>query len=98
MRLLKNILIQKSLLKKFWCRICKLQKMIDTMLRGDIEDIEIELGLRETRDTSGANMFGFGGDRIVRNTTPHIADEKIGRNDSCPCGSGKKYKKCCINN
>ncbi|KPU42878.1 hypothetical protein OXPF_36460 [Oxobacter pfennigii] len=21
---------------------------------------------------------------------------KIGRNDSCPCGSGKKYKKCCI--
>lgn len=23
------------------------------------------------------------------------AVEKIGRNDSCPCGSGKKYKKCC---
>jgi uncharacterized protein len=22
---------------------------------------------------------------------------KIGRNDFCPCGSGKKYKKCCIN-
>ena len=22
---------------------------------------------------------------------------KIGRNDPCPCGSGKKYKKCCIN-
>jgi uncharacterized protein YecA (UPF0149 family) len=21
--------------------------------------------------------------------------EKIGRNDPCPCGSGKKYKKCC---
>jgi uncharacterized protein YecA (UPF0149 family) len=20
---------------------------------------------------------------------------KIGRNDPCPCGSGKKYKKCC---
>lgn len=24
-------------------------------------------------------------------------DEKVGRNDPCPCGSGKKYKKCCIN-
>jgi uncharacterized protein YecA (UPF0149 family) len=24
-----------------------------------------------------------------------IAGEKIGRNDPCPCGSGKKYKKCC---
>lgn len=23
-------------------------------------------------------------------------DEKIGRNDPCPCGSGKKYKKCCL--
>ena len=22
---------------------------------------------------------------------------KIGRNQKCPCGSGKKYKKCCIN-
>jgi len=22
----------------------------------------------------------------------------IGRNDPCPCGSGKKYKKCCLNN
>jgi SEC-C motif len=23
---------------------------------------------------------------------------KVGRNDRCPCGSGKKYKKCCLNN
>ena len=22
-------------------------------------------------------------------------EKKIGRNDPCPCGSGKKYKKCC---
>jgi hypothetical protein len=28
----------------------------------------------------------------IRNTSP-----KIGRNDPCPCGSGKKYKKCCGN-
>ena len=25
------------------------------------------------------------------------AEPKIGRNESCPCGSGKKYKKCCLN-
>jgi len=24
-----------------------------------------------------------------------VRDEKVGRNDPCPCGSGKKYKKCC---
>jgi len=22
--------------------------------------------------------------------------DKIGRNDACPCGSGKKYKNCCL--
>lgn len=25
-----------------------------------------------------------------------IKDKKIGRNDACPCGSGKKYKQCCM--
>ena len=24
-----------------------------------------------------------------------VGQPKIGRNDPCPCGSGKKYKKCC---
>lgn len=24
-----------------------------------------------------------------------VKEEKVGRNDPCPCGSGKKYKKCC---
>lgn len=26
-----------------------------------------------------------------------IKEYKIGRNDPCPCGSGKKYKTCCLN-
>ena len=26
---------------------------------------------------------------------PRRTDPKVGRNDPCPCGSGKKYKKCC---
>ena len=26
-----------------------------------------------------------------------IAEEKVGRNEPCPCGSGNKYKKCCGN-
>ncbi len=26
-----------------------------------------------------------------------VKEDKIGRNDLCPCGSGKKYKKCCGN-
>jgi hypothetical protein len=28
---------------------------------------------------------------------PYVrAARKVGRNDPCPCGSGKKYKKCCL--
>ena len=27
--------------------------------------------------------------------TPVVKGQKVGRNDPCPCGSGKKYKKCC---
>jgi uncharacterized protein YecA (UPF0149 family) len=26
-----------------------------------------------------------------------VKAETVGRNDKCPCGSGKKYKKCCMN-
>lgn len=29
---------------------------------------------------------------------PYVREAaKVGRNDPCPCGSGKKYKKCCLN-
>jgi|TARA_R100000030_G_scaffold91717_1_gene76963 peptide deformylase len=28
---------------------------------------------------------------------PIISKKSVGRNEPCPCGSGKKYKKCCIN-
>ena len=31
----------------------------------------------------------------LKNSRTVINEEKIGRNDPCPCGSGKKYKKCC---
>jgi preprotein translocase subunit SecA len=32
-----------------------------------------------------------------RAAAPRAADgSKVGRNDPCPCGSGKKYKKCCL--
>ena len=29
----------------------------------------------------------------ISNPTPNT---KVGRNDPCPCGSGKKYKNCCL--
>jgi uncharacterized protein YecA (UPF0149 family) len=34
-------------------------------------------------------------DRALRPPEPVVAAPKIGRNEPCPCGSGKKFKKCC---
>jgi preprotein translocase subunit SecA len=34
------------------------------------------------------------GEEPVSTQTVHRGDDKVGRNDPCPCGSGKKYKKC----
>jgi preprotein translocase subunit SecA len=38
--------------------------------------------------------FNLGGDGSISGQQEK-KDKKIGRNDPCPCGSGKKYKKCC---
>ncbi len=62
---------------------------------GDIEDIEIEFGIRLERSTPAKNNLFHDFDEpppFMERATP-----KIGRNDPCPCGSGKKYKKCCLN-
>jgi len=34
-------------------------------------------------------------ERLLNPPKPKIAEKKLGRNEPCPCGSGKKYKKCC---
>lgn len=33
-----------------------------------------------------------------KSSTTFVREAKVGRNDACPCGSGKKYKKCCGQN
>jgi tetratricopeptide (TPR) repeat protein len=35
-------------------------------------------------------------DRLSLHASFLGASRKVGRNDPCPCGSGKKYKKCCL--
>ena len=37
---------------------------------------------------------GFDGETVKRTVVKRAAD-KVGANDPCPCGSGKKYKQCC---
>lgn len=40
-------------------------------------------------------LKGYTPEELRPKLQPIIKDVKVGRNDPCPCGSGKKYKKCC---
>jgi Predicted metal-binding protein related to the C-terminal domain of SecA len=42
----------------------------------------------------GGAWFFYDG-RAVKQETIKKEGPDVGRNDPCPCGSGKKYKKCC---
>ncbi|SMC54341.1 SEC-C motif-containing protein [Desulfocicer vacuolatum DSM 3385] len=41
------------------------------------------------------NQWYFSDGNPVKPATVKRTSPKVGRNDPCPCGSGKKYKKCC---
>jgi uncharacterized protein YecA (UPF0149 family) len=77
---------------------------VDISIAGDEEDVEIALGLRERRATPAPRYTilpaGWSPSldtfRVQRNIHASPRREKVGRNDPCPCGSGKKFKKCCL--
>jgi len=56
-----------------------------------IDQIEKEFARKKERELAAASRQG-GGDSSL--PTQRRTGEKVGRNDPCPCGSGKKYKKC----
>ena len=77
--------------------------VVDASISGDFEDVEIAFGLRarrtkprdfSTSDEAWSSQHqDYDSARVVP-VTPR--SEKIGRNEPCLCGSGKKYKKCCM--
>ena len=54
--------------------------------------------LAEAKAATVENIVGAEQMPTFRFTKPRpvVKDHKIGRNDPCPCGSGLKYKKCCL--
>ena len=55
----------------------------------DHDHVEIALFAREE------GRWVYAGQMNPKGTTVRYEKPKPGRNDPCPCGSGKKYKKCC---
>ena len=101
---------------------------VDESVQGDLEDVQIEFGLKTRREhppkpnsitimgeefrakwramglplpDAAGNFPELNNDFPALDTTPpalalpYRAPPKVGRNDPCPCGSGKKFKKCC---
>ncbi len=66
-------------------------KMILTV---EIRNREEDVKRNQVATVTGESGAGAGGDDSIKKQ-PIRKKEKVGRNDPCPCGSGKKYKKCC---
>jgi SWIM/SEC-C metal-binding protein len=54
-------------------------------------DIVVMVGLEPDKPEDITDI-----ERTILAREPARAAPKIGRNDPCPCGSGKKFKKCCV--
>lgn len=50
---------------------------------------------KKEHELDALNMIGTGDNEDSGSQTVKYDDPQVGRNDVCPCGSGKKYKKCC---
>lgn len=65
------------------------------VITGDILDWSVKVGAKDINrdDTQIAYEYRC---TQLKNEKQHIQSLNIGRNEPCPCGSGLKYKKCCM--
>jgi len=57
-----------------------------------VDEIEEAFQRKKKKELEQARMAGAGDTQVQQVVR---SGAKVGRNDPCPCGSGKKYKKCC---
>lgn len=89
-----NNLIQKEVVYSIYKII-----QVQNILAPNISDRAKEFSAPAKEMTKGSSVFQGvqppkSGDMIKQKVKNEEGD-KVGRNDLCPCGSGKKYKKCC---
>jgi preprotein translocase subunit SecA len=64
------------------------EQVKEAQRRRQVENLKAQKSDFSQYGTSGGGQAG------ERRTEPVRVDKKVGRNDPCPCGSGKKYKNC----
>ncbi len=76
------------------------EQTVSTLMRvqivgdNEIDRLEEEQRLQREKELQMAKTAGAGGADATAKTVRR-KEKKVGRNARCPCGSGKKYKKCC---
>lgn len=80
-------------------QILKTQSNTPLDIAGRMQDLKKE-NEKMKEEIQGAEIADINPDMVMQlNSTPKkpfVRKNKIGRNDLCPCGSGKKYKNCCL--
>jgi SWIM/SEC-C metal-binding protein len=74
-------------------RVATEQRAREILEQCDRRGIKVIVGIEPGRQEDVTDV-----ERILRSAAPIKivkAPPRVGRNDSCPCASGKKYKKCC---
>ncbi len=89
----------KEILPKFEGKhtAVELQYYIDVM-EGKVSDFQKGTAFCEMRDSDWKNHYQQMEPIFASSESPIEQGGKINRNDACPCGSGKKYKQCCLKN
>jgi preprotein translocase subunit SecA len=67
----------------------------DTLEKLCLVRIKREEDIEEMREQTPQNFVLSRGEEATSQAPVKREAKKVGRNDPCPCGSGKKYKKCC---
>lgn len=77
------------------CTKEEIKKIYDHWLKSDSQVMDILETRYRTMKGVGQNLVEKQTSKNLRKHTAGVGQKKTGRNDPCPCGSGKKYKKCC---
>lgn len=87
-----NLLKSEEILKRALSQE-SLQDRSDVLERA--VDLFEELGKHQEADALKKELGALARLNPMKYINTPVRSEKVGRNDPCPCGSGKKYKKCC---
>lgn len=99
----EGFLLFRDMMSRFTADVVKKVFRVEITTEESLKRAETASRARQATQVSHKDVGAFAknapaesrGDSGAHVETVHRGGAKVGRNDPCPCGSGKKYKKCC---